>query len=219
MKKLSLFKQKLFNKNGVSILFALLLFLVVSMVSVTIIAAATSTSKQLNSIKDTNQANVDLDSAVLFLKKNLNGVNYYRDYDNSKSKKFNNFGKDAMNNSNIGSNVFYNEIDTVARKFLNDENSYLDSYSNTFVLSSSIDEMNDINISYKYKVNSSHNNSYIIFKLETNNDNNENVLYIKFNLSYKTETVEKSQSGNYKKKFTRYTATFKFEEVYSYDPS
>ena len=60
-------KKKLNSQSGVSILFALLLFLVATVVSVVIIVAATSGVKREASYKETIQKNIELDSAVLFL--------------------------------------------------------------------------------------------------------------------------------------------------------
>ena len=69
-------KKKLNSQSGVSILFALLLFLVATVVSLVIIVAATSSVKREASYKETIQKNIELDSAVLFLS---NKINEYSD--------------------------------------------------------------------------------------------------------------------------------------------
>lgn len=69
-------KNKLNSQSGVSILFALLLFLVATVVSLVIIVAATSSIKRETSYKETIQKNIELDSAVLFLS---NKINEYSD--------------------------------------------------------------------------------------------------------------------------------------------
>lgn len=66
--------KKLNNKHGVSILFAMMLFLVVAMVSVVIIASSYTSVKRTNSIKDTKQDVLTLESAALLLKNNINNV-------------------------------------------------------------------------------------------------------------------------------------------------
>lgn len=68
--------KKLKSQSGVSILFALLLFLVATVVSLVIIVAATSGVKREASYKETIQKNIELDSAVLFLS---NKINEYSD--------------------------------------------------------------------------------------------------------------------------------------------
>ena len=72
-------KKKLNSQSGVSILFALLLFLVATVVSLVIIVAATSSVKREASYKETIQKNIELDSAVLFLS---NKINEYSDDNN-----------------------------------------------------------------------------------------------------------------------------------------
>lgn len=69
-------KNKLNSQSGVSVLFALLLFLVATVVSLVIIVAATSSVKREASYKETIQKNIELDSSVLFLS---NKINEYSD--------------------------------------------------------------------------------------------------------------------------------------------
>ena len=60
-------KNKLNSQSGVSILFAMLLFLVATVVSLVIIVAATSSVKREVSFKESNQKNIELDSLALVL--------------------------------------------------------------------------------------------------------------------------------------------------------
>lgn len=69
-------KKKLQSNSGVSILFALLLFLVVSMVSVTILSAAYSSVKRTHAVKVDTQDILALDSTSLIMKKNMDNVTY-----------------------------------------------------------------------------------------------------------------------------------------------
>ena len=69
MKKI---KHKLQDSHGVSILFALLLMAVAAMVSITIISASLSAVKRSHAIKNTRQELISLDSATLYIEKQLN---------------------------------------------------------------------------------------------------------------------------------------------------
>lgn len=60
--------KKLNSQSGVSILFAMLLFLVATVVSLVIIVAATSSINRESSFKESVQRNIELDSAVLMVK-------------------------------------------------------------------------------------------------------------------------------------------------------
>lgn len=59
--------DKLKSQSGVSILFAMLLFLVATVVSLVIIVAATSSIKREVSFKESTQKNIELDSFALVL--------------------------------------------------------------------------------------------------------------------------------------------------------
>lgn len=65
-------KNKLQDSHGVSILFALLLMAVAAMVSITIISASLSAMKRSHAIKNTRQELLSLDSATLYIEKQLN---------------------------------------------------------------------------------------------------------------------------------------------------
>ena len=60
--------KKLNSQSGVTILFAMLLFLVATIVSLVIIVAATSSINRESSFKESVQRNIELDSAVLMVK-------------------------------------------------------------------------------------------------------------------------------------------------------
>ncbi|MCI7446194.1 MAG: hypothetical protein MSA78_07665, partial [Solobacterium sp.] len=55
--------KKLNSQSGVTILFAMLLFLVATVVSLVIIVAATSSVNRESSFKESVQRNIELDSA------------------------------------------------------------------------------------------------------------------------------------------------------------
>ena len=60
--------KKINSQSGVTILFAMLLFLVATVVSLVIIVAATSSVNRESSFKESVQRNIELDSAVLMIK-------------------------------------------------------------------------------------------------------------------------------------------------------
>lgn len=69
--------KKLNSQSGVTILFAMLLFLVATVVSLVIIVAATSSVNRESSFKDSVQKNIELDSAVLMVKNLIDKRNEY----------------------------------------------------------------------------------------------------------------------------------------------
>lgn len=163
-------KSKLLNNHGVSILFALLLFLVVSMVSVTIIAASTSSVKRTSSMKENTQTILTLDSAVLLLKSELNDLTYTVNvYDGS-----------------TFSNESYNDRDTCLKDIVSDISKILISSSNssnsnykTFVIKTNIDEMKDVDVLVSYEFNSANSSNVVKFILTLDNS----AIYVDFNLT------------------------------------
>lgn len=71
---------KLNSQSGVTILFAMLLFLVATVVSLVIIVAATSSVNRESSFKETVQRNIELDSAVLMIKNFIDKKDEYTFY-------------------------------------------------------------------------------------------------------------------------------------------
>ena len=69
--------KKLNSQSGVTILFAMLLFLVATVVSLVIIVAATSSVNRESSFKESVQRNIELDSAVLMVKNFIDNKNEY----------------------------------------------------------------------------------------------------------------------------------------------
>lgn len=69
--------KKLNSQSGVTILFAMLLFLVATVVSLVIIVAATSSVNRESSFKESVQRNIELDSAVLMVKNFIENKNEY----------------------------------------------------------------------------------------------------------------------------------------------
>ena len=69
-------REKLKSQRGVSFLLALLAFLVAAMVSVTIVAAAVTTVKRVNSDRESQQAQLTLISAAQFVRDEMEETKY-----------------------------------------------------------------------------------------------------------------------------------------------
>ena len=69
-------KKKLHSQSGASFLFALLAFLVAAMVSVTIVAAAVTTVKRVNSDREAQQAQLTLISAAQLVRDEMEETRY-----------------------------------------------------------------------------------------------------------------------------------------------
>ena len=69
-------KKKLHSQSGASFLFALLAFLVAAVVSVTIISAAVTTVRRVNSDREAQQAQLTLDSAAQLVRDEMEETKY-----------------------------------------------------------------------------------------------------------------------------------------------
>lgn len=161
------FSRKLKDNSGVSILFALLLFLVVSLVSITIIVASTSSVKRTNSSKKTEQYNLAVESALLMLKDDLDGKEYSYS-----------INKDGSINSRSGNaSIFNNELKDISYNIVSNNLSY----NKTFTIEA--DNLNNVVVSTT--INNNDGTYVITFKLDCVDDSN-NILssaYEKFNLT------------------------------------
>lgn len=163
-------KSKLLNNHGVSILFALLLFLVVSMVSVTIIAASTSSVKRTSSMKENTQTILTLDSAVLLLKSELNNLTYTVNvYDGST------FSDELYNGKET---CLKDIVSDISKKLISSSNSSNDNYK-TFVIKTNIDEIKDVDVLVSYEFNSANSSNVVKFILTLDNS----AIYVDFNLT------------------------------------
>lgn len=176
--------SKIKNQNGVSILFAMLLFLVVSLVSITVIASSYTSAKTINSTSKGIQENVSLDSAALFIKNELSKTKY-QCYKNEyswgdKSCEYSEYyttvndylKTDIVNISNAYSN------------FMNDKNyDKVDNFKEAFTIYPTINSndqtLDNVKVSYKYSFEK--NYSIVTFKLETDSGNK---CYLEFSLNY-----------------------------------
>ena len=168
-------KRKLNSNNGVSILFALVLFLVATIVSLVIIVTATSSLKRESSFKESVQRNIELDSASLLLKEIYANSSCSYTYDkigkNYTLKSCSLGGLDDKNNPYID---VLEEISTNVIE--NNTNSF--SERDAFSISDEIESYTNI-VDCKYSIYASNDDSvYVVsFKLD-----NGSIMYCKFNL-------------------------------------
>lgn len=205
MNKFTNFKKKLSNKNGASILFALLLFLIVSLVSVTIIASANSSSKQIASNKEAIESNIALDSVVLNMKSQID--NAYRTYKNWGYTGF------ETENTSFNDSYYYNELNNFCNLLINNKtNVSINDFTYGFtisVTSSNTNILEDVEVSYKYKIGQDIKTSYIVFKLVSSSGN---TIYTNYSLTYDDSSDFFSPIRD------KHTLTFKYLGAYSDDP-
>lgn len=175
-------KNKLKSENGVSILFALFLLIVVAMVSVTMISASVTAVKRTHSKKYNEQNSILLDSAALLLKDkipikdniprtvNLNNVN----------------GVYVCSDGDYG--IFANEIKQISEAICNNPKSGQASGKLIFQVNDS--KLKNINVAYEI-INASDtsegNVGKVQFTLTVDGDTDVNREYVRFNLTKPSE--------------------------------
>lgn len=159
MKNKSLKKSSLIHLNdkGVSILFSLLLLLVVSMVSVTIVAASLSSVKRTNSIKETNQDILTLESAALLLKNNINGIEITFPQQVTTSS------RSPYVSKIVGSGVFNNDLISITTAFKDNTAIFCD--GNDFSIKENNTDTVYVNTSCTFKNSTSDVDNKITFEL------------------------------------------------------
>lgn len=171
--------SKLKNNDGISILLSLLLFLVVSMVSVTIIASSYSAVKRTHSIKKSTQANITLDSAALLLKNNIISSKY--------TYKVVGTGINVNLTHSTGNSYFDSYIKDISNdcvtSYLNGSNSTSKCDNTKFTIFSDNENIEVVSVSSACIFGES--NDQVIFTLTTKDSNNK--LYVKFLLSHSME--------------------------------
>lgn len=160
-------KNKLQNNHGVTILYSLLLFLVVAMVSTVIIASAHNSSKRVIESKETTQNNLTVESAILMIKDDLSDKTYsYR-------------GTRPSGNAKI----FNTELEEISKIIINDTKTY----DASFVIKSS--NQNDVNVTANIEKNDS--NYVVTFKLQCKDDSD--VLSTAYEKFYVTNDTSRRQ--------------------------
>lgn len=146
-------KNKISNNRGVSILFALMLFLVVSLVSIAIIVASSSSIKRTNSSKISEQYNLATESAALMIKDDLSNKEVTYTY----SK------KNGYSLGNSSAKIFTNEQKSISSNILS--NNFSDMSS--FTIETGNENIKDVKVTPSIKLSDGSSNVYIVtFKLE-----------------------------------------------------
>ena len=168
-------RKKLRNNNGVSILFALFLFVVASVVSVTIISAAYSSVKRTHSAKENTQSMLTLDSASLLMKNKIDSVSYVAKKDKD--------GRILNGSISVSDNPFEIEIVKISKDILNNNLSVND---NTYF---EIEATNLDTVKGTYEIQTTEENkSYtVVFTLKADD---ESKTYVKFNLERSDSTSD-----------------------------
>ena len=168
-------KKKLQSNSGVSILFALLLFLVVSMVSVTILSAAYSSVKRTHAVKVDTQDILALDSASLIMKKNMDNVTYTVPKQKDGTLNY------TRAKLSVKDNPFETELTNISVEILN--NNISANEKDAFDIEAT--NLNTVSTKYSIQVTEVNKTYIVIFALETTN---ESKTYVKFNVE-KTEST------------------------------
>lgn len=178
--------KKLNSQSGVTILFAMLLFLVATVVSLVIIVAATSSINRESSFKESVQRNIELDSAILMIK------NF-----TDKKDKYTFAGEEG--NYSYQFTGTENELEKViieiSKRVLNKTQT-----NNTGIFSISGDNLSNIDCNYEIDFNSG-SSPFVILTFSIKDDNNAVVsnIYSKYSFSVNGKTV----SWNYDRSTVR----------------
>lgn len=164
--------KKMKSQSGVSILFAMLLFLVATVVSLVIIVAATSSVKREVSFKESNQKNIELDSLALVLIDNID----------NKSSTFTSDGSKFICNENPPE-VFDKALSVISTGIMNNV------ITQTYNLVFESELLSNIKCTYTFE---SSGDKYIVrFELD-----NGNKLYVYFDV-VKDEVTENKLTWRY----------------------
>lgn len=177
-------KRKLNNNNGVSILFALVLFLVATLVSLVIVIASTSSIKRESFFKNSIQKNIELDSAALLLKNVYSNSTCYYNY-NKKSNTY------ILKSCSLGglestSNPYITILEEVSKKAIeNSSTSYSSENNDAFSINDTIDSYSNT-VTCKYNLYATNDNSNFVlsFKLD-----NGSLMYCKFNIKIEDDST------------------------------
>lgn len=180
------------NNKGVSILFAMLLFLVVSLVSITIIGASSSSAKRIASNVDTTQSNLYMDSAVKMLKQEIDGVV-------------------ATTVDIYSGNTYFTDILVSIDIAYNNSQNASSSYQTDAPIKIKVSRENNLEstISIRYKYNFISGKEFVVFKLT--DEDSDNTIYVKFGYTVKYETWR--WDGPLSKYNSQYFMTFNFSGV------
>ena len=179
-------KRKLNDRQGVSILFALVLLLVTIMVCTVIISASYTAAKRTNTRTDVIQETSFMDSAALQIKNQIldackNDISLNYDEDDNGNRKYY-----FASSTNVGGD-FGNEIKELTLAYMKNDADYrFDKAKKSFdIITNYNSQVNTINVQYGYK-DLDGDNDLIIFKLTCN----ESKMYVIFNITHTNGNVK-----------------------------
>lgn len=178
MKKI---KHKLQDSHGVSILFALLLMAVAAMVSITIISASLSAVKRSHAIKNTRQELISLDSATLYIEKQLNSDTGASEvsFQNTDDTYF-------VTNINQYGGAFIKEVNALTTAFLTRNwGKEIGTFSLKTEDTSNNTLYDSVSVSYKVVSQDNEQRAIVVFTLRINDSKQ----YLKYNVNKNTSSV------------------------------
>lgn len=179
MKKI---KNKLQDSHGVSILFALLLMAVAAMVSITIISASISAVKRSHAIKNTRQELLSLDSATLYIEKQLNSDTGASEVSFSQ----NTDGTYSVTNTNQYGGAFKEEVIALTNAFLTgNRGNEIGTFSLKTEDTSNNTCYDSVSVSYKVVSQDNEQRAIVVFTLRINDSKQ----YLKYNVNKNTSSV------------------------------
>lgn len=174
-------KNKLQDSHGVSILFALLLMAVAAMVSITIISASLSAMKRSHAIKNTRQELLSLDSATLYIEKQLNTdtgafeVSFSQNAD----------GIYSVTNTNQCGGAFMKEVNALTNAFLTGNREKIGTFSLKTEDTSNNTLYDSVSVSYKVVSQDNEQRAIVVFTLRINDSKQ----YLKYNVNKNASSV------------------------------
>ena len=181
---MNIIKNKLNNNHGVSILFGLLLFMVVSMVSIVIISASSTSAKRSYYTSSSVQESQAVESLALFMKKEINNKTISYSYAKNKD------GSYTLKTTTGSDSSFNDQIQKITTCIVNDD---LNNAKNVnFKVSAS--NLDDVNVSV-FNISKENDGSFFInFLLSSENKN----MYVAFDVSLDSSESTKTKEDKYK---------------------
>lgn len=172
-------KTKLKSNSGVTILFALLFFLIAAVVSILIVSNAASSVKRTHSTQQSIQDNATLDSAALLLKDNIDGAEFILTTNGDTAN-------ESWNDADMYA-MFASEIRTISTSYIQGDSAP----SGTFTIDSKYSNAYDstVTVSYKSTYLDDRDKQIASFKLSIDDTN---VTYLTFNIVKTSEQNKNS---------------------------
>lgn len=163
---------KLKNNSGVTILFALLAFMVASVACIVIVSNASSSVKRTHSVQESTQDNLTIDSAANVLKNNIDGAKYVV-YEAAGTS-----GEWAYLENEGQYSLFKDEITNISYAY------YLNTTEPSGSFTISATNHSNVTVQYKSSIKQSDGAHIVTFKLSLNDSN----MYVTFNVEKTRDT-------------------------------